>query len=1095
MSQRTTQLEELNALDALLAARTLSPEEIGARLDKLGSPNTPDAVQYHLRLLLAANRPQDAADLAQSREPHQVWCEYAIRASALVGDSAAARSLLEWARSNADLDLFHRCVVAAAAGLMEHQFATRPNLAPPLTPEDTESLQVVQDTLSGVLLHIEARKRVRTPVEMRATVYALRVAVLLGDRLRVERLASLLFTYSPVSLELAQLALSGAIACPEELPDRLRREQSDSFEAQLAATLLLDECQNDHAAAFNHAKALIPRASDEKQKRELAAVLVQAGQHHGTEGLQEARTLAAILLSPDDPLLPMIEAAVAIRAKDAGRADRLLHEHVDENSGYWHQLVGQVRLLQERTDDAVKSFRRAVALVPHPSLLKSVSSLALDANRADVAADLLEQVVTAHPEDLEAKRSLGRLYLSQRKYSNAIDTYGALVASDQVERADRMNLAYAFTMTNRLSEAIAEYTAVCAMPDPPLAALIARSQLYHADGDPKAGFDLLVAIRDQYWDDYRFVGAFMQIAFAAGEDAEASSALSQLKALQDQGKTDSEVLHAASLDDVLEQGRQYQKQTRLVSEQLLTGRLPWIIADAMLRRDPCWAWTIRTQPRSWLREDPVVRAQYSVYSTNGFSVQRDDDGNRSLTLIQPSHGPVVADITALLTVSKLGILNETIDLFGEIHIPTAYLGHAVEEATRLVDHQASRRSTADTVRQAIDARRVRSVDDSFELPAVDEYTDDNEAYRLADLLALLNSAQLLGVAQRSALQSLCKQPPVAPDARPLLRRGQRVRIDLLTLESIAGIGVLDPVVNSLVLAISTEDHERLVAETYGYQQQDDVRKWQRELWAAIRDDERVKAQAASPLPGIEGLTHDSLWHLGLASASLSRELSLPLLADDRVPQALSSDTPDMPPSFGSDAVVDALIEHGSINASRAASLYLQLMKWRYRFILPGPEILKALADEFKHSLPGASLRLLAQYAHDCMRDVGLFAGFEATDPPSTMADRVYQHWVYLVAEFLVLVWQDESGYSTQQASALTHWALTELLPGLPVNLLGRAPRMADLMPSMVISRFMVYLAPNSNYVRCRVGLAAVASGLGLSPAEARRAELEVIDAL
>ncbi len=1098
MPETTAHLEELDALDALLEADSMPSAEIDSLLNRLESSDAPEAVLYRLRLLLTADRLQDAAALARSLKPDQLWCEHAIRALALVGDSDAVRSLVDWARSNADLDMFQRSVEAAAAGLLEHQFADRSSLPSPLDPDDIEALHLVQEILSGLILGVEARQRVRTPVEMRATVYALRVSVLLGDRLRVQPLASLLLTYQPASIDLAHLAISGAIACPEVLPSRLKLERPESFDAQLAAVLLLDECQGIHSVAFDNARSLIPMAAGETERRDLAAALVQIGQHQGANGLREAKSLAKALLPSDDPLLPLVDAAIAIAEKDALRAEQLLQQNIDDENAYWHQLDGQVKLLQNRANDAVEAFRRAAALLPHPALLKQVSSLAASENRGDVAITLLKEVTKAHPEDLEAKRRLGELYLSQRNYPEAIHLYRMFIADENAGRAERMNLAYALTMTNQLPEAIAEYDVVCATPDPPLAALVARAQLHHTLGDPKRAFELVADIRDDNWTDYRFVGAYMQIAYAAGEDTDASSALAQLKVLQDQGKTDTEVLRAASLDDLLEHAREYNKQTRMLSGALVRGRVPWICADAMLRRGPCWAWTIRTQPRSWIREDPVDRAQLSVYCTNGLTVhQKDVAGRRKLDLIEAAPGPVAIDITALLTLSKLGVLGDALTLFGEVYFPTVYLEQAVEDATRLVDHQASRRDTATALRREIDAHRVRVVDDSINLPLLDEYIDGEEVhpYRLIDLLALLESEQLLPAALREAVQARCQKQSGITRMRPPLRRGQRIRVDLVTLEMIANVGILEATTTALVPALSVDDQQRLVAEIYGYEHQDQVRVWHTDLWSTIRGEPNMHHRPTGSLAGFEEAMDEPIWRLGLASTSLSHEMGIPLVADDRVIQALSHGSEEARSSFGSDVVVRALFDKGIIDRPRASSLLLDLMKWRYRFLLPAPEDLKEFADQFQHSLPGHSLRLVAQYVHDCMRDVGLFAGFEATDPPSTMADRVYQHWVYVVAEFLGLVWLDEPDYSVEQASVLTHWALTELLPSVPVNLLGRAYRLADLASTMIIGRFMMCLVPSDNYDRCRCALAAVVSGLGLSDDEANRLELEVIDEL
>ena len=94
---------------------------------------------------------------------------------------------------------------------------------------------------------------------------------------------------------------------------------------------------------------------------------------------------------------------------------------------------------------------------------------------------------------------------------------------------------------------------------------------------------------------------------------------------------------------------------------------------------------------------------------------------------------------------------------------------------------------------------------------------------------------------------------------------------------------------------------------------------------------------------------------------------------------------------------------GIVTRDEAADALLQLLNWRYRFILVPPDILKLLADRYRSHPPGAALRKIAIYVHDCMRDEGLFGGFETTDPPISMAMRLYQNWIQNVAEFLSLI--------------------------------------------------------------------------------------------
>jgi len=107
------------------------------------------------------------------------------------------------------------------------------------------------------------------------------------------------------------------------------------------------------------------------------------------------------------------------------------------------------------------------------------------------------------------------------------------------------------------------------------------------------------------------------------------------------------------------------------------------------------------------------------------------------------------------------------------------------------------------------------------------------------------------------------------------------------------------------------------------------------------------------------------------------------------------------------------------------------MKWRYRFILPRPEMIHHIATRYGGVAPGRELVHVAQYLHDCMRDPGLFGGLEPSIPPTSMAMKLYMTWTSRIGEFLALVWTDNS-ITESRSIALTKWAARTMFPGVPI---------------------------------------------------------------
>jgi hypothetical protein len=131
------------------------------------------------------------------------------------------------------------------------------------------------------------------------------------------------------------------------------------------------------------------------------------------------------------------------------------------------------------------------------------------------------------------------------------------------------------------------------------------------------------------------------------------------------------------------------------------------------------------------------------------------------------------------------------------------------------------------------------------------------------------------------------------------------------------------------------------------------------------------------------------------------------------------------------------------------------MQWRYRFILPSAQTLKTFAEQYRTSPPGQPLQELAEYVHDCMRDMGLFGGPEKSEKGESMAMRLYLSWLSVISEFLILVWEDES-FSEISAKRLTEWSVQEFLPSSPRIFHGSMKvRISSLTPRILLTNALI----------------------------------------
>jgi hypothetical protein len=461
------------------------------------------------------------------------------------------------------------------------------------------------------------------------------------------------------------------------------------------------------------------------------------------------------------------------------------------------------------------------------------------------------------------------------------------------------------------------------------------------------------------------------------------------------------------------------------------------------------------------------------------------------------------DLSSLITLHRLGLLEVALEYFGKVAIPARYMAHMFEQSGRMVIHQASRRKALDVIRAAVDARQIQ-VDRSTHTEAarafscIDEYAltdaEDERCYHISDLLSTLRGAERITQAKHDELLEIAKKPLRTDADHPALRPAQDVVIGLSTLETLASYGVTAALAESLRVHIAEADYDRVVEAHRQIQLQEETAKHHNELWNILRSDSRIEhipvRRSRTTPQEVQGADIE----VALGGVELASQKSLPLLADDRVCQAVTLNSRPAEPfaSFGSDLVVLALEQAGAISSDCAADAFLNLVKWRYRFLMPTPRLLRTLAGRFIDSLPGHDLRTVALYVHDCMRDAGLFAGPEPTVPPMPIAIRFLNTWLIVITEFVVSLWADEQ-FDEKRAQAVTKWAFKEFMPSPPKVFGPRGFVIAEHLNGLVVGNALAKLCLTKDLSRASRGLAAIANAIDLSDEALLKALTETID--
>ena len=309
-------------------------------------------------------------------------------------------------------------------------------------------------------------------------------------------------------------------------------------------------------------------------------------------------------------------------------------------------------------------------------------------------------------------------------------------------------------------------------------------------------------------------------------------------------------------------------------------------------------------------------------------------------------------------------------------------------------------------------------------------------------------------------------------------------MELLTLQTLAEFDLLGPLLRTFHTAITPSNRGQLESELRAFTAQDEVWQWNKELWTTVRSDQRFIQAVATVPTDLKDRIQNEAALVPFASVFLAREMDAPLLTDDRVCQAvvLNERPTDPYAAFGSDRLLLALNANGTLSADGLADAFLRLLSWRYRFIVLVPSVLATLANRFSQHPPGDLLQQVALYVHDCMRDPGLLAGPEPTEPPISVANFFFMRWTSSIAEFLVDIWADAQ-WDEEHARTLTRWATRELFPSPPKNALAPGPSVAELYAKLAAGRALVRACEIRDRARANAAVRAIAEGLGMSERE------------
>ncbi len=1063
--------EDIEHLEALLADVEEGPE---AALAKLSDKDDPASIRTRLVILLENNRFQDAVELITGRGLDDEWCEYGPATLVLADQEASAQQMYDAIRAALGPDkepLRLRTTLAFARAVMGNTFKARTD--PSITigslnnAEKTglnKCLAILDDTINS----IKRNAVVHSMLEANLVVTAKDASMLLENVEQARELATLLATHKPILLQVARDVRATLITPPEGICERLRTDHPDNIEALSLAVHIQGQFLEEYTPAIRAALQLEKRATLNKEKAYLAELM----SHIPAPPELQGRVSEAVhrLLAHDPDALVLLEIEQMLKEKRPEKALLRLESVRNEDNSQWLQLYARALKDQGRKEDAARYFAIASEKMPHPDLFRMTAEAAYQAERFSDTIKALENALRLDPDDTTSLHNLSVLYAQQKHYSKAVECLQKLRKSNPDDENNLLNLAFSLREIGKTDESLEIYNELSDGGKPSLQAVIGRAHLLEGIGNPTKAFDSLQENRDRFWEDVSFVTYYWKLASEANHDDLAHEAFLQMNSFKEKGLVSDEAFRMVSFDEIKrmmkENAEQFQKRREAIHAEMLRGRMPWLWAEEMSHNTSYWGWRIRTHKYDWICDDPINRANYCIYATNSFHSRILEGMMREVLPIEcpPKGTKVVADLSGLITLHRLGLLNETFAYFGKVIAPAAYLSRALQETPELTPHQLSQRSHAEMIEAKIRSRNINLVESLDKAKAdgmfhVNEHDLDEQPgqyYNLKDVLQPLHDKGKISQQAFDEASRVAHKLSVVDAEHPAIGIGQSILFDLSTLETLASCNLLDVLVTCFSVGVLKEAEEEIVSRLNAFNFQEEVQKWHIDLWNILREDSRVSFVPHKAPEGInKGVKAGD--DIGLAATYLAQMEKLPLLADDRVCQAFNlNENRDVPyAAFGTDVIINTLASEGLIDSTKQAGCFLQLMSWRYRFLLPPASVLVELAKQYSTNPPGQSLRDIARYLHDCMRDSGLFSGLEQTDPPVSIAMRYLLSWQGVIADCLMDVWCDLD-IPKEKLKELTHWMITELLPSPPRSINGlQKVRIFDMSDRYLISQAMI----------------------------------------
>lgn len=1044
-------------------------------LETLQNNHTPKGIFWRLAILLASDKLDDAFSLIQKNYPIQPeWAGEAIRVFARKGDLEAAEALYDEFASKPDS-------FQDAYGFirLQHQMALAYFHRAILLEGNPDLLQIIPGQLSlkayaacqkalHYLNEIHKTHEYTDPNESliftESLITKMQVLNFIGETSQALDVAKNLLHFRPIPQ-----AAAAYMAYREDPKNK------DSL-LSLVELISIDHPEEDWALVmrtrllamagqYQEAWDLLFQAKaqilGEGEKREIAWTALEIGLSIGES--EAAMTVVEELIDKEDLFYQFLFAKNLYFQEKLDHAYEILQNLRKSSLPPSAQseilsLLARIFMKRKHWSAAKDLLKQAASKFQHPLILKDLIYVGFKEKDDAIVFEAANNLEQLGFNDEETNQAKAQAAFNLGRYNRAIETWKAIYKND---KSPNTSIKIANTLRakgeyDKALEVLEDHIPKKGIPN--YGCLGLYCTILELIGRQEDAFHQLDSRFEDIKDQPELLVMHLNLAYRENQEERANKSMQRLIELQKQGKVKPSLFRPGNIEDFKEMIEGSRKRREFAIEQYRLGRMPRSFLCEIENRPYYLDWAIRTQAMH-LPEDPQMRLEYTIYSTNSFKTGLRGGKKDLISIVAPTETQeAVIDLSALITLHRLDLFPVIEKHFKAIHYPQAFHWLWELDRSRYTFHQRSKallyreidsflttaqigrlelvrkQGAEDDPKRMIELARMESIPIITAWSKEEEWTgaDEGVVIWISQIVNWLYKSGKIGEDKYRESLSLLKSTTGSNEQSPsnMLQLAGRLLFDRGAIEFLVGNGLLDPLLSMGVRPVleyrtAWYFHHAVIELNF----LEEVGKWHQDLEAAI-----IASKVFQSFDHITPERKDG-YYLAAIEVTLQfcKEHGLDLIADDRTMQMVSE--PGWTGyQYGTDALLLDLLEKDKISPDQYTHCFMKLVEWRYRFLVPDDRVLLYLAKQYKHRPLGSELETIADYGRHCMEDQGLLLGPEDTDPPKPLGAVFYFRWIDRWSKLLCNIWTNED-FDPESRLATTRKVFGQAIPPPPKGLL------------------------------------------------------------